>query len=409
MAIIQSIRGTKDILPEEIKYWQYIEKKCRDISHKYAYTEIRTPIFEKTEVFSRGVGSDTDIVNKEMYTFSDRSGESITLRPEQTAALVRAVVQNNLLTNTNVLRLFYIGSYFRYERPQKGRLRQFHQYGAECISSQFAESDAEIIMLANSFIKSLGIEDYKLRLNTLGNSTSRKQYLEVLTNYLNISKLSPESKNRTETNPLRVLDSKHPDDSEIILKAPSILDFLDIESLAHFETVKKYLNAANIKYMLDSTLVRGLDYYCDTVFEFQSSHLGSQDAFGGGGRYNRLFTELGGKDTPAVGFAMGIERLLLILIALDKKFHKDFNTSAVVIPMEEKYYEYAISIASKLRDKINISTQLDVSRRSLKAQLRDADRINSKYALIIGEEEFNTNSVTLKFLEEKKQIRLNLY
>lgn len=405
MAVIQSIRGTKDILPEEIKIWQYIEKTCRDISQKYGYSEIRTPIFEKTEVFARGVGAETDIVNKEMYTFSDRGGESITLRPEQTAALVRAVIQNNLLANTGALRLFYIGSYFRYERPQKGRLREFHQYGVECISSSFPESDAEVILLANSYIKSLGIKNYKLRLNSLGNDLTRKKYLEVLVKYLNsnISKLSQDSKNRVSTNPLRVLDSKHPDDSEIILGAPSILDYLDTDSLEHFELVKKYLDAAKIEYILDSTLVRGLDYYCNTVFEFQSDLLGSQDAFGGGGRYNKLFSELGGKDTPAVGFAMGIERLILILSALKENTTKNSDISAVVVPMEEKYYEYALVVASKLRDEMNISTQIDISRRSLKAQMRDADRLNAKYALIIGEEEFTNNSIMLKFLEEKRQ------
>ncbi len=405
MAIIQAVRGTKDILPEDIGRWQYLEQVCREVSKKYGYSEIRTPVFEKTEVFSRGVGEETDIVNKEMYTFNDRGGESLTLRPEQTAAIVRAAIQNNLLANTSIMRLFYIGAYYRYERPQKGRLREFHQYGIECLSSPFPESDAEVIMLANNFIKTLGVDNYTLKLNSLGNETTRKKYIEILTDYLrsNISNMSEDSKRRLETNPLRVLDSKHVDDIHILENAPKILDYLDEESALHFQTTRNYLEATGISYEIAPYLVRGLDYYSHTVFEFQSSYLGSQDAFGGGGRYNNLFEELGGKPTPCVGFAMGMERLLLILSELENQKELASEPLIFVIPIAEEQYEFAIKVASKLRNEFNLTTILDLQRRSLKAQLRESDKQNADFALVVGEEEVSKNGVMLKFLKEKRQ------
>ena len=405
MSLLQAIRGTKDILPNEIKNWQVLENVCRNISQRYGYNEIRTPIFEKTEVFLRGVGEGTDIVNKEMYTFEDKGGESLTLRPEQTAALVRAVIQNNLLANVNILRLFYIGSYYRYERPQKGRLREFHQYGVECLLSPYPESDVEVIMLADTFIKTIGIENYKLKINSLGNEASRKMYLDVLKKYLenNLDNMSEDSRRRVVTNPLRVLDSKHPDDIELLNNAPNILDYLDDESQLHFEKVKTYLDCADIKYEVIPSLVRGLDYYSHTVFEFQSNYLGSQDSFGGGGRYNKLFEELGGKPTPAVGFAMGMERLLLILDAIDKNQVKKIEPLVYVVPMSNEQYEYALKIASLLRNQVKINTVIDIQRRSFKAVLKDTDKLDADYALIIGEDEVKNNGVMLKNLKERKQ------
>ena len=405
MSLLQAIRGTKDILPNEIKNWQVLENVCRNISQRYGYNEIRTPIFEKTEVFLRGVGEGTDIVNKEMYTFEDKGGESLTLRPEQTAALVRAVIQNNLLANVNILRLFYIGSYYRYERPQKGRLREFHQYGVECLLSPYPESDVEVIMLADTFIKTIGIENYKLKINSLENEASRKMYLDVLKKYLenNLDNMSEDSRRRVVTNPLRVLDSKHPDDIELLNNAPNILDYLDDESQLHFEKVKTYLDCADIKYEVIPSLVRGLDYYSHTVFEFQSNYLGSQDSFGGGGRYNKLFEELGGKPTPAVGFAMGMERLLLILDAIDKNQVKKTEPLVYVVPMSNEQYEYALKIASLLRNQVKINTVIDIQRRSFKAVLKDTDKLDADYALIIGEDEVKNNGVMLKNLKERKQ------
>jgi len=404
MNTIQNVRGTKDILPNEIYKWQKLEETARNVSKKYGYKELRTPIFEKTEVFARGVGEGTDIVNKEMYTFADRGNESLTLRPEQTAALVRSVIQNNLLAENPVQRLYYIGSYFRYERPQKGRFREFHQYGIECLNSPFPESDVEVICLAISFIQQLGVTDYKLNLNSIGNENSRVNYKKVLVDFLNShkEKLSEESKNRLEINPLRVLDSKNPVDIEIVKNAPNILDSLDEESLNHFNIVKSLLDILQINYEINPTLVRGLDYYSHTVFEFQSTHLGAQDAFGGGGRYNSLFSELGGKDTPAVGFAMGIERLLLILEQIGNTVLEE-KSEIMIISSDEKHLGFAIKVSEIIRNKLGKSCLMDLSRRSMKSQLREANKLGVKYALIIGDEEAANNSITVKYMQENKE------
>ena len=404
MNTIQNVRGTKDILPNEIYKWQKLEETARNVSKKYGYKELRTPIFEKTEVFARGVGEGTDIVNKEMYTFADRGNESLTLRPEQTAALVRSVIQNNLLAENPVQRLYYIGSYFRYERPQKGRFREFHQYGVECLNSPFPESDVEVICLAISFIQQLGVTDYKLNLNSIGNENSRVNYKKVLVDFLNShkEKLSEESKNRLEINPLRVLDSKNPVDIEIVKNAPNILDSLDEESLNHFNIVKSLLDILQINYEINPTLVRGLDYYSHTVFEFQSTHLGAQDAFGGGGRYNSLFSELGGKDTPAVGFAMGIERLLLILEQIGNTVLEE-KSEIMIISSDEKHLGFAIKVSEIIRNKLGKSCLMDLSRRSMKSQLREANKLGVKYALIIGDEEAANNSITVKYMQENKE------
>jgi histidyl-tRNA synthetase len=405
MSVIQAVRGTKDILPDEILKWHKLEEIARKVSANYGYKELRTPIFEKTEVFTRGVGNGTDIVNKEMYSFLDRGDESITLRPEQTAAIVRAVIQNNLLKENSTTRLYYIGQYFRYERPQKGRLREFHQYGAECINSPYPESDAEVICLAVSLINKLGITDYKLRLNSLGNEISRANYRNVLINFLesNKEKLSEESKVRLATNPLRILDSKNPIDIEITTKAPNILDSLDNESIEHFDEVKKLLTASDINYEISPNLVRGLDYYSHTVFEFQSTYLGAQDAFAGGGRYNSLFKELGGKDTPAVGFAMGIERLLLILEQIEQQKIENLKDliNVIIVPTSEKHLDTAMRVANIIRNKLELSCLVDVNRRSMKSQLREGNKWEVMRALIIGDDEVATDSVTVKYMMEK--------
>ncbi|MCL2040339.1 MAG: histidine--tRNA ligase [Bacteroidetes bacterium] len=410
MATIQSIRGTKDILPADVNKWQELENIARKVSNQFGYQEIRTPIFEKTEVFSRGVGDNTDIVNKEMYTFADRSGESLTLRPEQTASLVRSVIQNNLITENTPTRLFYIGSYFRYERPQKGRFREFHQYGIECINSPYPESDVEVILLAINFIKRLGITDYKLKLNSIGNTETRNKYKTALTDYLQQNKhnLSNESQARIETNTLRVLDSKNNNDIEIIASAPSILDYLDNESNEHFNKVKEILDIANINYEITPTLVRGLDYYSHTVFEFQSTYLGAQDAFGGGGRYNNLFSQLGGKDIPSVGFAMGIERLLLILENI-KENNTQPQIDILICTTNSDYLKYATELSLFVRQNCpNIICISDVNRRSLKSLLREANKLNSRYVIIIGETEAANNTITLKYMQEnKEQITIN--
>jgi histidyl-tRNA synthetase len=402
--MIQSIRGTKDTLPESMPLWHFVEQKFREVSALFTYEELRTPIFEKTEVFSRSIGENTDIVNKEMYTFTDRGGESVTLRPEMTAALVRSVIQNSLLHQNPLLRLWYFGPFFRYERPQKGRLRQFHQYGAECIGSPFPEADAEVIILADSLIKSLGITDYKLLINTLGSDESRTNYRNALIEYLMSFKenLSDDSRVRLETNPLRVLDSKDQRDIDIVQAAPIILDYLDGQSSDHFGKLRSILDSAEIKYIIQPRLVRGLDYYCHSVFEFQSEALGAQDSFGGGGRYDGLFSQLGGKQNPAVGFAMGVERLLLIIDSLENsKPQKPVNDFNIVLQNPD-YFDFAQVITSKLRQK-GYKVGIDLQRRSFKAQMREANSSGAKYAIIIGESEFENHQVQLKNMQTGEQ------
>lgn len=407
--MIQAIRGTKDLNPSDAYIWQYLEEKFRSISNLFGYKELRTPIFEKTEVFSRSIGEETDIVNKEMYTFTDRGGESITLRPEMTAALVRSVIQNNLTHNNPVSRLWYFGPFFRYERPQKGRLRQFHQYGAECISSPHPESDFEIINLAESIIKGLNIKDHKMLINSLGNKASRDDYRNNLVDYLRShqEKLSEDSRKRLETNPLRVLDSKAPQDKEISAQAPIILDYLDNESSDHFEKVKELLLANNIDFEINSRLVRGLDYYSHTVFEFQHNSLGSQDSFGGGGRYNELFEQLGGKPNPSVGFAMGVERILLVLEAnkLIPQPKPDVDVYIVCQDIEDQ--AMAFKAAGIIRSK-ELTASLDLQRRSMKAQFREANKQGARFVIIIGKEEASKGVVSLKTMETGEQNEITM-
>lgn len=407
--MIQSVRGTKDILPDEINLWYFVENVFKKLSTNFGYTEIRTPIFEKTEVFVRSIGEETDIVNKEMYSFPDRSGESITLRPEGTAPLVRAVIQNSLVQQTNLLRLWYYGPFFRYERPQKGRQRQFHQYGAECIGSEYPESDAEIINLACNILNGININKYRVLINSLGNNTSREKYREKLIQYLSkhISDLSEDSQRRFGKNPLRVLDSKDERDIEVTNSAPSILDFLDRESIDHFEGVKNILTKLNIDFVINPKLVRGLDYYNHTVFEFQSSELGAQDSIGGGGRYNKLFEEFGAKTTPAVGFAFGVERLIIILDKLIEKESLLQNPEIFIVSGLNPEDEYYIELVKKLRS-MELRVVTDLNRRSFKAQMKESNRLKAKYAILVGEDEKNSKMVTLKRLEDGYQQTISI-
>ncbi len=402
--MIQAVRGTKDILPDSSYVWQFLESKFREVTSLFAYDEMRTPIFEKTEVFLRSIGEETDIVNKEMYIFEDKGGESLTLRPEETAALVRAAIQNALLNKSNLLKAWYFGPYFRYERPQKGRLRQFHQFGCECIGSNNPESDAENIILAATLLKAIGIDEYNLMINTLGNDSVRDKYREVLTNYFNEHQdvLSEDSKRRLEANPLRILDSKDVTDIKLVENAPSILDCLDEESKNHFDTVLALLDASDIIYNVTPRLVRGLDYYCHTVFEFQSNALGSQDSLGGGGRYNGLFEQLGGKPAPGVGFAMGVERLILILEALGKMPEKANSCDAYIVISSVDYLPYSMKIASILRSK-GIKVSFDLFRRSFKTQFNQSNKMNAKYSIVVGEDEIRDNKVTIKNMLESSQ------
>lgn len=407
MKNIQSIKGTKDTLPSEIHKWQFLEDTFRRVSTKYGYTELRTPIFEDSALFHRGIGEGTDIVNKEMYTFIDKGGDSVTLRPEQTAALIRSVVQNNLLQLGTTSKFWYFGPYFRYERPQKGRLRQFHQYGAECIASPFPESDVEVILLANSIIREIGIEDYKLNINSLGSENSRNNYRDALKSYLieNQDGLSEDSKRRLDINPLRILDSKDEKDKLIIANAPNIIDYLDEESKNHFDTVINLLTQLNVNFTIEPKLVRGLDYYNHTVFEFQSNALGSQDSFGGGGRYNGLIEQLGGKPNPAVGFAFGVERLIIILDSLNKLSELESKPDFYISSTSEKYLDKVYFVSEVLR-KRNFNVQNDLVRKSVKGQMREANKLGAKYAVIIGDDEIAKGTIILKNMTESTQVEL---
>lgn len=406
--MIKTPRGTKDILPNESYKWHFLEKKFKEITDLFSYQELRTPIFEMTEVFSRSIGETTDIVNKEMYTFNDRSETSLTLRPEMTAALVRSAIENSLTNTGGVQRLWYFGPFFRYERPQKGRFRQFHQFGIECLSSPLPESDVEVIYLADMLIKSIGINEYSLNINSIGNKNSRENYNKILVEFLNDNKdkLSETSLERLDKNPLRILDSKAPNDIELLENAPKISDNLDNESLEHYSKVKDSLDYLGIKYSENFKLVRGLDYYSHTVFEFQSNYLGAQDSFGGGGRYNELFSQLGGKDVPAVGFAMGVERLLLILDSINKFDDKLEQIDLYIVKATDREKEF-YSLVKKLREQ-KIKVSYDLLSRSVKSQFKEADKMGAKKSIVLGDNEIEKGVITLKDMTKGDQIEIAL-
>ncbi len=406
--MIRTPRGTKDILPSESYKWHYLEDNFRKITNLFSYKELRTPIFEQTEVFSRSIGEETDIVNKEMYTFMDRSETSLTLRPEMTAALVRSAIENSLTNTGGVQRLWYFGPFFRYERPQKGRFRQFHQFGIECLSSPNPESDIEVLYLADNLIKEIGINDYTLFINSIGNKISRENYNKVLVEFLNDNKdkLSATSLDRLDKNPLRILDSKSPDDIELLTLAPKISNHLDSHSSEHYQQVKEKLDFLGISYQENHKLVRGLDYYSHTVFEFQSNLLGAQDSFGGGGRYNELFSQLGGKNIPAVGFAMGVERLLLILEA-SGKFDEEKEQIDLYIVKATDNDKVIYQLVKELRIN-NIILSYDLLGRSVKAQFKEADKSNSKWTIVIGDTEIQNNKITIKNMQTSEQLEINL-
>lgn len=407
--MIQEIRGTKDILPEEAFYWRFVEENFKKTSENFGYGEIRTPIFERTEVFSGGIGEGTDVVNKEMYTFTDRSGNSITLRPEMTAALVRSAIRHSLLKQNPLQKLWYFGPFFRYERPQAGRMRQFHQYGAECLGSANPESDAEILALADALLDSIGIDKYKLLINTLGNDSVRANYRDSLVEFFKNyeTELSEDSRSRLEKNPLRILDSKNPKDIEIVGKAPNILDALDDESRDHFEKVKKMLDEFGIAYEVSPLLVRGLDYYCHTVFEFRSEALGAQDSFGGGGRYDGLFSRLGGKDAPAVGFAMGIERILMVLEKENKLPESKPEADIYLVAVDSEFSAKVHDLCFKLRKK-GLKVGCDLTGKSVKAQFREANKSGAKYAAAIGGQEIESREISVKNMNTGEQTSFSI-
>ena len=408
----QAVKGTRDIFPEEAAQWKYVEGIVHNLSALYGFSEIRTPVFEYTELFQRGIGSTTDIVGKEMFSFQpDPKGRSITLRPEMTAGVMRAALQKNLLSSAPVHKLYYISELFRKERPQAGRQRQFSQFGAELLGVSSPLAVAEVITLMMQVFKSLGLHGLKLRINTLGGTDDRLRYREALQAYFEPfhDTLDEASKERLQKNPLRILDSKNPAVQEIVADAPRLYDFLNASAVEEFEKVLFYLAERDIAYEIDYRLVRGLDYYCHTAFEVTSSELGAQDALGGGGRYDGLARELGSSsDVPAAGFAVGMERLLM---TMEKQGLFATLTPpgplVYVIVQQQEFADHGMQIAWRLR-KAGIRTEIDLAARSMKAQMREANRIRASYALFIGMTEQMTGLYSLKNLVTSEQTTLSL-
>lgn len=404
---INAPRGTVDILPEDAAKWQYVESTIKDIAHRYNFREVRTPIFEHTELFQRGVGDTTDIVQKEMYTFEDRGGRSITLRPEGTAAAVRAYVQNKMYGDAiQPTKLYYFGQMFRYERPQQGRMRQLHQFGVEVLGSNDPAVDAEVISLAMSCYEALGLKSLKLVLNSLGDTESRQNYRQALVDHFTPHKeeLCQDCQSRLTQNPLRILDCKKDREHPAMKTAPSILDYLNEESRIYFEKVKHYLDLMGIAYEVDANLVRGLDYYNHTAFEIMSEAegFGAITTLAGGGRYNGLAQEIGGPETPGIGFAMGLERLLMALDAENIELPIKNELDCFFAAIGEKADDETVRLVNALRQ-AGIQADKDYQGRKMKGQFKAADRLHAKYVLILGDEELEKQVVNVKEMATGEQ------
>ncbi len=405
----KSIRGTKDILPADTALWQSVEQTIRTAMASYNYQEIRTPTFEQTALFARSIGELTDIVSKEMYTFLDRSEESITLRPEGTASALRAYIQNNLGELSPLTKLYYVGPMFRQERPQAGRLRQFHQFGAEALGSSSPFLDVEMMLLPRQVYHDLGIRVTELVVNSVGCANCRPAYKEKLVAELQkvYSRLTPESQARLQSNPLRVLDSKDEQDREATKHVPLIKDHLCAECAAHFNEVQSILTSLNVPYKVDGRLVRGLDYYTKTAFEITSTALGSQDALAGGGRYDLLVEELGGKPTPGVGFAAGMERLMMVLQKTGSVQSKPSAPTLFIVGLDDRSRSWSFQQASRLRNG-GIAVEVDYLGRSLKAQMREANRQDAAYVLVVGDTELRSGTAKLKNMKTGQERSVGL-
>jgi histidyl-tRNA synthetase len=400
-----AVRGTHDILPAETGRWQELESRIRKHCSLYGYKEIRTPIFEYTELFLRGIGETTDVVEKEMYTFEDRAGRSMTLRPECTASTVRSYLEHKMYGEPNQpTKLYYIGSMFRYDKPQAGRYRQFHQFGIEAIGSHHAATDAEIISLAYEFFVDLGLTDLNLYINSVGCSSCRPNYQEKLKEFFvpHKEKICKECLSRLERNPLRLLDCKNENCQNISVDAPKLLDHLCDGCNSHFDKVRSLLTASQISYTINTRLVRGLDYYTKTAFEIQYTQLGAQSAICGGGRYDGLIEECGGDSIPGIGFAMGMERILIALDQQNLLQEPDTNTKVFVMPLAEVAESKCFEILQKLR-KSGISAEMDLMSRGVKGQMKQANRLGVHWAILLGEDELSQNTITCKNMVQGEQ------
>jgi len=400
---IQSIRGMHDVLPDDSYRWQAFEAVIRQLMTTYGYREIRMPLVESTDLFCRSIGEVTDIVEKEMYTFEDRNGDKLTLRPEGTASCVRAGIQHGLLHN-QVQRLWYSGPMFRHERPQKGRYRQFHQFGAEVYGIDTPDIDAELILIGARLWEQLGLNGVRLELNTLGSNQARAEYKQVLVDYLNQHRnvLDEDSLRRLETNPLRVLDSKNPAMREMLDNAPALIDHLDDESKQQFDKLRASLDATGVQYTINPRLVRGLDYYCKTVFEWVTDELGAQGTICAGGRYDGLVEQLGGKATPAIGFALGMERILALLESQQQQQQQTVDIYMVLLGDASEIK--GLQLAENIREQVpDVKMITHCGGGSVKSQMKKADKSGADIALIIAEDELKQEQVTVKYLRQKKE------
>ena len=407
--INRAVKGTNDILPSDSHNWQFVEGKMLEVASLYGFKEIRVPVFEHTEVFLRSVGDTTDVVQKEMYTFDDKGGRSITLRPELTAGVIRSAIENGIVNGALPAKVCYIGGCYRYEKPQAGRLREFHQFGVECIGAASPNADAEVIALARQVLSSVGIEKISLEINSIGCPECRKAYHAALKEYFssNIDDLCGTCKERLDRNPMRILDCKSPVCSGIAAKAPVVLDFLCDDCREHFEQVKAHLTAQGIEYTVNPHIVRGLDYYTRTVFEFVSGDIGAQSTVCGGGRYDGLISQMGGPSVPSLGFGMGIERLMLVLKNQDAELPDAPTTDLYIATMGEKAKLKATALCAELRQE-GYKAQTDICSRGLKAQMKFADKIGAKFTVVLGDDEIENGKAKLKDMAEGTETEIKI-
>ena len=407
--INRAIKGTNDILPEESNKWQFVESKMLETALQFGFKEIRVPVFEHTEVFLRSVGDTTDVVQKEMYTFDDKGGRSITLRPELTAGVIRSAIEKGLVNGALPQKLCYIGGCYRYEKPQAGRLREFHQFGVECVGAAAPNADAEVISLAKSVLDNIGIKNISLEINSIGCPECRKEYHKALKEYFsaNAENLCDTCKDRLDRNPMRILDCKSPVCKKIAENAPVVIDFLCDDCRDHFEKVKAHLEAMQIEYKVNPKIVRGLDYYTRTVFEFVSGDIGAQSTVCGGGRYDGLIGQMGGPKTPSLGFAMGIERLMMVLSAQNAELPEAPTCDLFIATLGENAILKASALCRELRDE-GYKVQTDICGRGLKAQMKYADKIGAKFSLVLGDNEVESGKATLKNMSNSAEKEIAL-